>query len=81
MAKRDKQGLAARVTSLAEVADLVSGRLDDALVAETDRVAKQVDRRLAFAGNDTVIALAGPPVQASRACSMRSRAPGWPSRG
>ena len=59
MAKRDKQGLAARVTSLAEVADLVSGRLDDALVAETDRVAKQVDRRLAFAGNDTVIALAG----------------------
>ena len=60
MAKRDKAAtLGERVESLLEAADLASGRLDVLAVEEARRVAKQVDRRLAFAGDDTVIALAG----------------------
>ena len=60
MAKRDKAAtLGERVESLLEAADLASGRLDVLAVEEARRVARQVDRRLAFAGDDTVIALAG----------------------
>lgn len=60
MAKRGKAtSLADRVHSLGLAADLASGRLDPSLVEEARRVVKQVDRRLAFAGDDTVIALAG----------------------
>ena len=60
MAKRDKAAtLGERVESLLEAADLASGRLDVLAVEDARRVARQVDRRLAFAGDDTVIALAG----------------------
>lgn len=60
MARRDMAAsLAERVKSLGAAADLAAGRLDEAAVAEANRVVKQVDRRLAFAGDDTVIALAG----------------------
>ncbi|MDI9629684.1 MAG: 50S ribosome-binding GTPase [Acidobacteriota bacterium] len=51
--------LGERVESLLDAADLASGRLDVAAVDEARRVARQVDRRLAFAGDDTVVALAG----------------------
>ena len=60
MARRDKAAsLAERVKSMGAAADLAAGRLDAAAVEEARRVVRQVDRRLAFAGDDTVIALAG----------------------
>ncbi len=60
MARRDKAAsLAERVRSLGASAELAEGRLDPTAVAEAQRVVKHVDRRLAFAGDDTVIALAG----------------------
>lgn len=60
MARRDKAGsLADRVRSLGLAADLGAGRLDASVVEEAGRVVKQVDRRLAFSGDHTVIALAG----------------------
>lgn len=60
MAKRDKAAsLADRVRSLGNAVELANGRLDDQVLAEASRVVKHVDRRLAFAGDDTVIALAG----------------------
>lgn len=60
MAKRGKAAsLADRVRSLSAAVDLAAGRLDDAMLAEAGRVVNHVDRRLAFAGDDTVIALAG----------------------
>ncbi len=60
MAKRDNRiTLVTRVASLSEATELVTGRLDDRLVARAQQVVDRVDRRLAFAGNDTVIALAG----------------------
>ncbi|GAA2183306.1 50S ribosome-binding GTPase [Brooklawnia cerclae] len=60
MAKRDPaSNLAMRVHSLAAAADLAEGRVDDVAVAEARRVTQQADARLAFAGGDTVIALAG----------------------
>ena len=51
--------LIARVKALGAAADLAVGRSDEALVAEAKRVARQVDRRLAFSGEVTVVALAG----------------------
>jgi len=51
--------LAARVKALDEAATLAAGRSDPAAVAEAKRVANQVDRRLAFSGANTVVALAG----------------------
>lgn len=59
MARRDRSTLADRVRSLGAAADLASGRLETPAVEEARRVVQQVDRRLAFAGEDTVIALAG----------------------
>lgn len=59
MDRRARQGLAGRVASLGQASELVEGRLNDAVLAETQRVVRHVDRRLAFAGDDTVIALAG----------------------
>ena len=60
MAKRDNRiTLVTRVASLSEATELVTGRLDDRLVARAQQVVDRVDRRLAFAGDDTVIALAG----------------------
>ena len=52
-------GLPARVNALDEAATLAAGRSDDAAVAEAKRVCRQVDRRLAFSGDHTVVALAG----------------------
>ncbi|MCL2783159.1 MAG: 50S ribosome-binding GTPase, partial [Propionibacteriaceae bacterium] len=52
--------LAARVKALGEAADLAAGRSTEAAVAEAKRVTRQVDRRLAFSGDSTVIAVAGP---------------------
>ncbi|MGL5406480.1 MAG: GTPase [Propionibacteriaceae bacterium] len=54
-----KSGLATRVKDLQQAAELSQGRADAAVVAEALRVATQVDRRLAFAGDATVVALAG----------------------
>jgi len=51
--------LAARVRALDEAADLGAGRSSEAAVGEAKRVTRQVDRRLAFAGDWTVVALAG----------------------
>jgi len=44
---------------LDEAATLAAGRSDPAAVAEAKRVTNQVDRRLAFSGDNTVVALAG----------------------
>lgn len=51
--------LAKRVASLAQAAELAQGRSSQDAVNQGQRVAQQVDRRLAFLGNDTVIALVG----------------------
>lgn len=51
--------LASQAASLAEAIRLVDGRLDEDLLESARRTANQVDARLAFSGNDTVIALAG----------------------
>ena len=51
--------LASRVRALDEAASLGAGRSDPAAVAEAKRVATQVDRRLAFSGANTVVALGG----------------------
>jgi len=51
--------LAARVKALDDAATLAAGRSDPAAVAEAKRVTTQVDRRLAFSGDNTVVALAG----------------------
>ena len=51
--------LPARVKALDDAANLADGRSDAAAVAEAKRVANQVDRRLAFSGENTVVALAG----------------------
>jgi len=51
--------LIARVKALGEAASLAAGRSSEALVAEAKRVAHHVDRRLAFSGDSTVVALAG----------------------
>ncbi|MCL2782627.1 MAG: 50S ribosome-binding GTPase [Propionibacteriaceae bacterium] len=51
--------LATRVRALDDAATLAAGRSDPATVAEAKRVATQVDRRLAFSGANTVVALAG----------------------
>lgn len=60
MARRGKAAsLADRVHSLGSAAEFARGRLEDSLVDDAQRVVQQVDRRLAFAGDDTVIALAG----------------------
>ena len=61
MAKPDRaaESLAARIQALGEAADLASGRLDAEVVDEARRVTRKADRRLAIAGDSTVIALAG----------------------
>jgi len=51
--------LASRVRALDDAATLAAGRSDPAAVAEAKRVATQVDRRLAFSGANTVVALGG----------------------
>jgi len=51
--------LASRVKSLDDAATLAAGRSDPVAVAEAKRVVHQVDRRLAFSGANTVVALAG----------------------
>ena len=52
-------GLADRVRALSEAADSCRGRVPVEVVDEAQRVAHQVDRRLAFSGAATVVALAG----------------------
>ncbi len=56
---RQRAGLASRVSALGDAASLSEGRGDDRVVAEARRVVQQVDQRLAFSGDDTVVALAG----------------------
>ena len=51
--------LLTRVKALGQAADLAVGRSSDALVGEAKRVAYHVDRRLAFSGDNTVVALGG----------------------
>jgi len=51
--------LPTRIAALAEAAELAIGRSDEAVVAEAKRVTSQADRRLAFSGERTVVALAG----------------------
>jgi len=51
--------LAVRVNALGEAAGLAAGRSPEPAVAEAQRVARQVDRRLAFSGDHTVVALGG----------------------
>ncbi|MGB3955499.1 MAG: GTPase [Brooklawnia sp.] len=57
--RRDRGSLAERVANLSEAAELAAGRVEPAAVEEAQRVIRQVDRRLEFAGDDTIIALAG----------------------
>lgn len=52
-------GLADRVRALTEAAEACEGRVSDDVVAEAQRVTRQVDERLAFSGSATVVALAG----------------------
>jgi len=54
-----RPNVADKVRALSDAADLASGRSDDDVVAEARRIVNQTDRRLAFAGDITVIALAG----------------------
>jgi len=51
--------LTARVKALAEAADLGVGRCSEQAVAQAKQVTRHVDRRLAFSGDQTVVALAG----------------------
>lgn len=51
--------LPARVQQLLAAAEAADARLPAPVVAQAQRVVNQVDRRLAFAGEDTVVALAG----------------------
>lgn len=55
----NKPSLSSRVRALGEAADLAEGRSDDDVVAGAQRVVRQADRRLAFSGEVTVVALAG----------------------
>lgn len=55
----ETSGLADRVRALAEAADACDGRVPDGVVTEARRVVRQVDKRLAFSGSATVVALAG----------------------
>lgn len=57
--RRERTSLAERVANLSKAAELAAGRVEPAAVEEAQRVIKQVDRRLEFAGDDTIIALAG----------------------
>ena len=54
-----RPNVADKVRALSDAADLASGRSDDDVVAEARRIVNQTDRRLAFSGDITVIALAG----------------------
>jgi small GTP-binding protein len=51
--------LGEKVTALREAAGFAAGRAPETLVAEALRVCRQVDHRLAFSGDECVIALAG----------------------
>lgn len=57
MIRRD--ALQVKVRELREAAELSQGRVDDEVVEEALRITSQVDRRLAFGGDATVVALAG----------------------
>lgn len=61
MARRnqDRRTVADRVQALAEVVELAEGRSDDELVQQARKVVGHVDKRLAFSGDITVVALAG----------------------
>ncbi len=59
--KNEKKGpaLAEKVRALTEAVRLSAGRVDEDVLSEAERVVKHVDRRLAFSGDVTVVALAG----------------------
>lgn len=56
---QDTGGLTGRVRALAEAAEACEGRVPADVVSEAQRVVRQVDKRLAFSGSATVVALAG----------------------
>lgn len=58
-AKHSADSLAARIQALDEAADLAAGRLSAGAVEQARGVTCKADRRLAMAGDSTVIALAG----------------------
>lgn len=51
--------LASQAAKLSEAAKLVEHRLDEELIAQAQQAADRVDARLAFSGDDTVVALGG----------------------
>lgn len=55
----DRMGVADKVKALAETIELADGRADAELVAEARNVVGHTDKRLAFSGDITVVALAG----------------------
>ncbi|WP_420174782.1 YfjP family GTPase [Luteococcus sp. OSA5] len=62
MARRnnpDRQGVPEKVRALAETIELADGRADAELVDKARRVVGHTDKRLAFSGDLTVVALAG----------------------
>ena len=54
-----KRPLPERIQALREAADLSRGRTDEAFIDQTLTLLDKVDRRLAFSGDHTVVALAG----------------------
>ncbi|MGO4956097.1 YfjP family GTPase [Luteococcus sp. Sow4_B9] len=62
MARRtnpDRQGVPEKVRALAETVELAEGRADEELISRARRVVGHTDKRLAFSGDITVVALAG----------------------
>ena len=61
MARYAAQGatLGTRVAALSEAADQAGGRAGEEVITRAQQIAGRVDQRLAFSGEDTVIALAG----------------------
>jgi len=57
--ERAAESLATRIQALSRAADLAAGRLSDDVVDQARRATRKADRRLAIAGDTTVIALAG----------------------
>ncbi len=55
----DTAGLTDRVRALGDAAEACEGRVPAEAVSEAQRVVRQVDKRLAFSGSATVVALAG----------------------
>ncbi|MEL4505281.1 YfjP family GTPase [Luteococcus sp. H138] len=55
----DRRGVPEKVKALTETIQLAEGRTEDELIAEARNVVGHTDKRLAFSGDITVVALAG----------------------